>query len=303
MHMKTNEQTKKSVQTPTPLRVSGKRLSGGPRSRRNCEGDSGHAEHVSARLRKCAQRKPNVSYAQAAAKHVESQVTVMRELMRQIQVLQRQNARLEAKIRKIEKNKRESRRAGEGAKRAQLSQKPKPCSLSVPSGTTWTKTRRFLVRLKSGSTHRLLGYALIDGVFTLKLTGLVVSISKVKRMLTGQVKLTSHKSMRAILTGERPLKIDSGVRGRKNGKDQSREVQPKKKLAKMDTKPVVSGQLLEPDVATETAQPRPVGVVPIGTVCPSCEKVVDCKHVPGVGGSGCTELHAGGPSGQPLNVR
>lgn len=90
----------------------------------------------------------------------------------------------------------------------------------LPEIKKWCSCKRFVVSRKNATPSRALGYAVVDGVFYLKLCkGQVVRLSKVTRLGFKGVHLTSKKSMRLVLTGKKPLilKQTKKVNGSRSG--------------------------------------------------------------------------------------
>lgn len=82
----------------------------------------------------------------------------------------------------------------------------------------WHSCKRFTVSRKNMPPSRAFGYAERAGVFYLKLPkGQVTRLTKVTRLTYRGVTLTSKKSMRLVLTGEKPLVIPpKPVRGKRS---------------------------------------------------------------------------------------
>lgn len=166
------------------------------------------------------------SYATAAKKAVATLSN--KDLQKQILALQKQVLKLTAML---AKNERKMRKAPPKSKRVPTQPDGSCVAGSHSLIKKWQPCKRFTVSRKGCAPSRALAWAQLEGKFYLKLPkGQVTLLSKVTRLSFRGVHLTSKKSMRLVLSGEKPLVLPERVKGDresrcKSGKGEKRQKQ------------------------------------------------------------------------------
>lgn len=158
--------------------------------------------------------KKNKTYVGAAKAALSEQ-----DLRQQIQTLQKQVLKLTRQIVLMTKAASKNQKKGVKKKKmskAQTAPAVSAAASSIPTGLKWHSTKRYRISRKNVPVSVVLAYAVSEGRYYLKLPkGQVCLLSKVTRLSYRGVTLTSHRTMRDVLSGKVELRLPEKKEGPK----------------------------------------------------------------------------------------